>query len=163
MARLGYALEVALGLLALVCASPAAGATAGSLVLSGGITATIKLTPATCLAGPGASVTVNDVSGGGWDSLSLYAVDPAPGGRGTAELDVNGSGFTKAPYAVDDWIWKAKTRGHISVPLNIAANGATGSIDVLVPISDTFLGPSPNAVRVRLSWRQGICKRYVTP
>jgi hypothetical protein len=158
-----HALRVGLGFLALVSASPAGAADAGALVLSGGITATIKLTPATCIAGPGASMTVNDVTGGGWDSLSLYAIDPAPGGHGTAELDVNGSGFTKAPYAVDDWIWKARKKGHISAPLTVSTSGTSGSIDVVVPVSDTFQGPSPKRIRVKLSWHAGICKPYTTP
>ncbi len=163
MVKPAHGLLIALGFLALVCVSPAGAADTGTLSLSGGITATIKLTPANCVAGPAASMTVNDVAGGGWDSLSLYAIDPVPGARGTAELDLNGSGFTKAPYAVDDWIWKAKKKGHISAPLNIAANGTFGSIDIAVRLSDTFLGPNPTSVRVKLNWRAGTCKPYVSP
>jgi hypothetical protein len=166
--KLAMRLQLALGILALACAfvigvNPAAAADAATLVLTGGINATIRLTPANCSAGPGASLTVNDVPGGGWESLSLYGIDPAPGRRGAAELDLNGSGFRKAPYAVDDWIWKATKRGHISRPLNIAANGAAGSIDVVVPVSDTFLAPKTKAVKVALTWHAGACKPYASP
>jgi hypothetical protein len=160
--KLAQALRVALGLLILGGASPAAAAETATLVITGGINATIKLTPANCVAGPGASLTVNDVSGGGWDSLDLYAVDPAPGSRGTAEVDLNGSGFTKAPYAIDDWIWKGARRGHIVKPLTVAANGTTGSIDLVAPVSDTFLGPKTSAVRIKVTWHAGTCKAFVS-
>jgi hypothetical protein len=159
-------LRFVLGLLATAgaLAIPAGAAATGVLVLSGGINATIRLTPSNCVSGPGASLTVNDVPGGGWGSLSVYAIDPLPGHRGTAELDLNGSGFTKAPYAINDWIWKATKGGHSSRPLNVATNGATGSIDVVAPLSDTFFAPktTTKAVKVALTWHAGTCKPYTS-
>jgi hypothetical protein len=131
----------------------------GTLVLSGGIHATFKLDPSTCVAGPGEMLTVNAGSGGGWGSLSLTASDPKPGKRGTAVVDLDETGYTGAPFAVADWAWTAKKHsGHISRPLSISSNGDAGAIHVVLAVSDSFDGPKTKPVEIAIDWSSGACK-----
>jgi len=152
-----------LGSLAVAVGSQAAVATAapkgGTLVLSGGINASFKLSPANCVAGPGDSLTINGLAGGGWTEIDFYVTDPILGHRGAAQVDLDGSGYRTAPYGVDDWIWTAKKNsGHISKPVRITQKGASGAIDLVLPLSDTFDAPKTTSVKVTLAWSQGTCK-----
>lgn len=131
----------------------------GTLVLSGGINATFELNRSNCIAGPRGSLTANGLRGGSWDSLDFYAVDPPPGHKGTAEIDLDGSGYVSARYAIDDWIWKAKKNsGHIAQPMSIAANGRSGTVNVVLPVADIFLSPKTTPVKVSAVWTPGTCK-----
>jgi hypothetical protein len=149
-------LIAAIGSTAVLAAAARAG---GTLELSGGITAHFKLDRANCVAGPGDTFSVNAGSGGGWDALSLTAFDPGVGRRGTAVVDLDETGFRNAPYAVADWGWTAhKGTGHISHPLNIAADGKIGVFSVVLAVSDSYQGPKTRPVEVTATWSARTCK-----
>jgi hypothetical protein len=132
----------------------------GTLKLSEGIAAVFNLSSANCVAGPGDTLSISAGKGGGWDALSLTAFDPSVGRRGTAYVDLDESGFTRAPYAVADWAWTAKKNsGHISRPLNINSNGQGGAFSVVLGVSNYFQGaPTTRPVKIAASWSSGTCK-----
>ena len=128
-------------------------------MLSGGIKATYKLSPANCTAGPGDSLSVVGGPGGGWESLYLTASDPKPGHRGSASVELNETGYKNSVSAVADWGWTAKNNsGHISQPLSITSNGESGSIKTVLSVADVFDGPKIKPVTVTASWNPGTCK-----
>jgi hypothetical protein len=132
----------------------------GVLALSGGIRASIRLQPGNCTIGPGNSLTISDVSGGGWSALFLFATDPRRPYGGRAEISLEGTGYTGYTGAVDVWKWKAGAdAGTVNAPsLKFGAKGASGRIVRVLTVSLTDNAPPASPVDVNVSWDAGACR-----
>jgi len=154
-----FVLFSALAVFAAAAPAGRADASRGTLALSGGITATIKLSPANCTTGPGQTFAVNGVSAGDWGLVFLKASNPA-GRQGAAVLNLEAQGFRSQDAAVAIWSWSArKNSGHLSEPsLHFSGDGQSGAISKTVPLVGSENGPTPAAVHVRATWSSGTCK-----
>jgi len=155
----GLAVLAVLGGSQVTFAGAARTAGAGMLVLSGGVRAAIKLSPANCVIGPGNTFSVNAVNRGGWDSLFFSASDPGSGRPGTAQVSLQGTQYS-GNDAVEVWGWIAKKNsGHLSSrALKFTASGKAGAITTVLPVLSNYLGPMTIPVDVKVSWSAGTCK-----
>jgi hypothetical protein len=133
--------------------APAGVATAprGTVVLRGGVKATVRLSPANCTTGPGLTFLLDGVKTGSWDLVFLRASKPA-GKPAAASIDLVGQGFKKNQAAVATW--SAHGRGGVS--LGPAAR--FGAIRQTLRLVSSENGPAPTSVRVAASWGSGACK-----
>jgi hypothetical protein len=158
LAQLGVAIVVG----AVITASPAAGEGGnrhGVLEFRGGIKAQTNINPSTCTAGPGDAIAISLLNVGGWQSLYLTASTPLPGKHGVAKVALQGTGKQDNAYAIAVWSWTKAESVRSSGPVRISANGASGTINVKLPLASVDDVSSIPPVAIALHWTPGTCAR----
>lgn len=165
-------MSIAVGVIAAAAAVPplaiagtAHTAGAGTLVLTGGLKATISLDPARCSVVHNASGNSLDITPGvyvdGWSLVMVGASDPASGQKGSASVSIDAEGYTNDAAATVDWTWTSKTAGHVSgSQLSIASSGTAGKMNATLAVSavHVYTGPKAKPVHVKATWAAGTCK-----
>jgi hypothetical protein len=134
----------------------------GVLQFGGGIRAQTSIGRLTCTAGPGNAIAISLNNVGGWSSLYLTVSAPRQGKQGQAKVSLQGTGHQDNAYAIALWNLDKKVGAGGNVPIHVTANGASGSIDVKLPLVTVDDAGSVPAVTVALTWASGTCAHGTT-